>query len=577
MESMLEKFFKDKNIKSLVIDGPWGCGKTYCVREFIKKHEKVEKINYVSLFGYDSIDEINSKLYFANHKIIGFLRRFDVVPRFVDLGVFGLVNISISQSLGWVLRIFEHDQKLKDYIVVFDDAERILDFSFDKIIGYFNSLIEQGCRIICIMSSDNMNDQNREIYERFKEKMFDVIYKVDKLDVHVLDTVFKKIKSNNIKDKYFLLDKNIRLARKVENLFENILNYLSSSKISLQKDDDYLIFTASLYAVIIVFGASNIEKLLKNEKYRNGSYMDTLINNLMHKYEAKIKENAKDMLHIPEVYKDFSMPGTIDSVCAAIDVLIYNSYGKLDSFFQKEEEEGYKILKKEFYYLSDVEKIQYCNEFIDYVHNKNYAWDNEAVKKFASIIAYTNFDFSDVTIEGIARKIIENPTGDSLDYTSTLSLLNQYLISFCQNSTDGKRVKAVVEKISAACKRTLQKSTTEEFNEAVANTDYIKLEALIQAKADTPQYLLELFKNNGFCLPDLTKTITHAEWRFCHSIATYVSATSYKDLFIRELVKIVETHKNSYSLNDRVFTLANVASENAFNSIDDLLSYKSVK
>ncbi|MBR4609007.1 MAG: hypothetical protein IKO38_01020, partial [Erysipelotrichaceae bacterium] len=95
-------------------------------------------------------------------------------------------------------------------------------------------------------------------------------------------------------------------------------------------------------------------------------------------------------------------------------------------------------MKKEFYYLSDVEKIQYCNEFIDYVHNKNYAWDNEAVKKFASIIAYTNFDFSDVTIEGIARKIIENPTGDSLDYTSTLSLLNQYLISFCQNSTDGK-------------------------------------------------------------------------------------------------------------------------------------------
>ena len=50
IEKQLEEFFapfldeKNENrvvSRSMLIDGPWGCGKTYQIMKFLKKHKKV--------------------------------------------------------------------------------------------------------------------------------------------------------------------------------------------------------------------------------------------------------------------------------------------------------------------------------------------------------------------------------------------------------------------------------------------------------------------------------------------------------------------------------------------------------
>ena len=66
LSKYLEKLLSDSNFRSILIDGPWGCGKTYEVQEYIKKNKK--KCVYVSLFGLETIDEINTEIYKQSQK-----------------------------------------------------------------------------------------------------------------------------------------------------------------------------------------------------------------------------------------------------------------------------------------------------------------------------------------------------------------------------------------------------------------------------------------------------------------------------------------------------------------------------
>lgn len=69
INEVLENFIMNKETKSILIDGPWGCGKTYQINEFMKKfiNNKTNKIYYLSLFGLESIDEIHTTLYYQLH------------------------------------------------------------------------------------------------------------------------------------------------------------------------------------------------------------------------------------------------------------------------------------------------------------------------------------------------------------------------------------------------------------------------------------------------------------------------------------------------------------------------------
>ena len=51
IEGVLQDFL-DSNDKSLLIDGPWGCGKTYQIRKFLMKQKENNgsQCFYISLF-----------------------------------------------------------------------------------------------------------------------------------------------------------------------------------------------------------------------------------------------------------------------------------------------------------------------------------------------------------------------------------------------------------------------------------------------------------------------------------------------------------------------------------------------
>src|SRR5262249_32584846 len=56
---------------AVMINGPWGVGKTYLVKEFLKETiREPDKYVYVSLFGLASLDEIDTALLEAAYPLL---------------------------------------------------------------------------------------------------------------------------------------------------------------------------------------------------------------------------------------------------------------------------------------------------------------------------------------------------------------------------------------------------------------------------------------------------------------------------------------------------------------------------
>lgn len=163
----------DENLYNyaVMIDGDWGCGKTYFVKEYLidkieqnetekkKKNEdyNIKRIVYISLYGVKSVDEVSKQVFMESYlakagKVKGILRKgtevvgtllpvaFDVMKSFTGIEadadkVSGAVNAFLS---------------IKNSIIIFDDLERC-DCPVNEILGYINGFVEhEGLKVILV-------------------------------------------------------------------------------------------------------------------------------------------------------------------------------------------------------------------------------------------------------------------------------------------------------------------------------------------------------------------------------------------------------------------------------------------
>lgn len=140
----------DKTKQAILIDGVWGSGKTYFIRNvFITSYEKLQKQNelyYVSLYGMTNVAQIESAIY----------------DKMLETCI--AKNVSASPLVAKTAKLFQRavpialqrigingEDKLKevvkdikpitDAIIVFDDLERC-NIDINQILGYINNLVE---------------------------------------------------------------------------------------------------------------------------------------------------------------------------------------------------------------------------------------------------------------------------------------------------------------------------------------------------------------------------------------------------------------------------------------------------
>lgn len=154
----------DENIYNyaIMIDGEWGCGKTYFVREAlipaiakyeeVKPEEKKRRIIYTSLYGVNSVDEISKQIIVNTYleklgKAKGLIQTSSKIfgAALSLLPAFG-IDIDVKDLSGKLSELLQ----VKNSILVFDDLERC-DCPLNEVLGYINTFVEQeGIKVILI-------------------------------------------------------------------------------------------------------------------------------------------------------------------------------------------------------------------------------------------------------------------------------------------------------------------------------------------------------------------------------------------------------------------------------------------
>ncbi len=172
-------FFCDGPAKvdyATLVDGPWGCGKTYFIKQYLRDREdKAKKVDplvgapylYVSLYGVASIEQLRDNFFAQAHpllnapaaKIVG-NAALSVVGRYT--GLKGLVpGVRLSSLF----------PRLDARVLVFDDLERA-SVPVITALGWINEFVETGdFRVVIIGSqADVPKDQQADFAVR-KEKV----------------------------------------------------------------------------------------------------------------------------------------------------------------------------------------------------------------------------------------------------------------------------------------------------------------------------------------------------------------------------------------------------------------------
>jgi len=161
--------------RAVLINGPWGSGKTHFIKAFMSDRDRVRKAAeplsqshvYVSLYGVRSTTEIEDRVFAAAHPAL------TSWPVALMASVAARAGNTLSRGKLWSdddgPRLRRALLKLDDAALVFDDLERA-GMPVNDVLGFINGFVEhRRVKAILLASEDDISDV--EDYRRRKEKL----------------------------------------------------------------------------------------------------------------------------------------------------------------------------------------------------------------------------------------------------------------------------------------------------------------------------------------------------------------------------------------------------------------------
>lgn len=339
----------------IIIDGNWGVGKTYCVRDIIDNPQafNLSKTIYFSLFGNKlTIDMLERKL----KAQILFKQVSDKKVR-VGLRSLGDIVKSVAKEYGIDFDTYLNNIAIEDMpndkniVVIIDDIERKSEeLLFSEILGLAEKMTTQ-FSVILIFNKDKCSKEDREAYQLFREKVVDYELEINEITreylYDILGDNFDEIK------KYLYVQpvlfdpkiKNLRIAEK----FCELLIEVQQELRKLYEDDTYQITEMFRKEVFNVINDRYIDSAHKQGKH-----------NLIYDFVEKVFE--KDMKQVAwageSIKENWPKAGIVETDC----LLIKNGF--------KVSEEEYSSLvqslinkvesEDETYFTKQVEVLMAC-------------------------------------------------------------------------------------------------------------------------------------------------------------------------------------------------------------------------
>lgn len=581
--------FQSSNYRSILIDGPWGCGKTYQVREFVKENSDTNiDIHYISLFGKESIDEINTELHrtispkkFGTKKFAS--SSFNLISKAISpIPIIGKFS-GLADALSFSINNLENKNITGNRIIVFDDLERVDDkLSFISLLGYINSLYLSQVRIICLVSTENITNESRKNeFHDFKEKIFDRVHVIDESDIEIIESYFSKYKIDNLDTVTNEFQNNLRLAQKTGMFFSEIMIYIEEKKYDITGKINKLQLVRSCNkAIKICFknhDKPNFDSFDKDKNnYHKLAYNNDLLavgENLANGIHNYLRANKND-IEDPKL-QEFSER----IVKSLIDIFLFRNFNLFDNIFKPKENviSSKDILDSDLFYLSDGNKKAYIDEFIERINKVDIEFDVNNIKKFADILRYTNYDFSELEMDNIVELMFKKPLNEDTRHMDVGDSILDTL-RMVPGRRENNSFKKWEDKISKKRRNIYIKKTIEKLEKSFVNNELtdmpefiekLTLNSLSYDNSEIINYVI----SRDFLLPDLSKDMSYEQWSYAHSMANFARRVNKSDEFKNVALKICKENINNYSLIDRFDALIIYKIDSSYN-IKEKLSIK---
>lgn len=209
---------------AVLLNGLWGSGKTWFISDFIKNNKDSKRFLYISLYGVQSFDDIESKLYALLHpllsskpaRILGSILK-GTLKTTINIDINGDNKPDGNISLGATSEKIIETSIKENQILVFDDLERC-SIPITDLLGYINQFIEHGeVKSIVIANEAELlkNEKNSsETYRQIKEKVIGRTFEINPNTKAAIDFFASEIKDSEAKT---TINENIEL---IKNIYE---------------------------------------------------------------------------------------------------------------------------------------------------------------------------------------------------------------------------------------------------------------------------------------------------------------------------------------------------------------------
>ncbi|HDF0101010.1 TPA: NTPase, partial [Staphylococcus aureus] len=393
LNEAIKNYIDSDELFALFIDGQWGVGKTYYIKNKILKEfdDKIE-IRYISLYGLQNLYEIKSiiisKLINTStknlRKVLKSMKNFQVVP-YLNMNNFSdnILRYIDDNSLKKIKNSLMKNNK--SALLIIDDVERMSDkVSFEEFLGFIrNDLIDYlDCKVLFIGNLDELN--KKADFHKNSEKIISRILKFPNNREVAMDIVnsnlpelfvknisskelfngffdisdekkeiiFEKSKQNNLNYKYYHL--NMRTLNLVVSNFKLIINKMQDEIKYKSKDFKITLYISLFISLFILYN-----------EFRSGNLNESEIKDLQFTYNDFNNLNTKTSIALFKyLYKNNELANYVFFDIELKNLLLYGIFD--ESIFLKnitnnfkEEDAKADLLNvlKEFFKLSEIELL----------------------------------------------------------------------------------------------------------------------------------------------------------------------------------------------------------------------------
>lgn len=254
---IIKAYYSDDNSQyAILLNGEWGCGKTYFIKRKILS--EIEDSIYVSLYGLNNTNDINKKILYSimNKKMKknkGIKKGCKILSsgyRSFSSAISSIFKIPLPDAKSIdVTELMSNFIDVSKKLIIFDDLERV-NISINEVMGFINDYVEHKKIKSIIVANENeiekLNidnnyelkiisclDNNIEYGEKEKVNLWP---KKDTEKTKIEDIKKRVNKTYNTENKYKLIKekligKTINYVPNMEEIIDNLLeNYVRNKK-----------------------------------------------------------------------------------------------------------------------------------------------------------------------------------------------------------------------------------------------------------------------------------------------------------------------------------------------------------